>query len=295
MLLVNTFDVEPWWASSPGCIHVSEWVNMTDRSERPIYKHLDLCDEMQVKCTFFFLGWYAMKLPEIVREVVRRGHEIGCHSLTHEDMTGLTTSEFRMNTIEAKTIIEDAASSRVTAYRAPCFSFPPGRTHELLLELANLGFTIDSSITTAERIHGGGHRRDKFPGPGNLLTTMGIDIFEVPVPGVKILNREFTAFGGGYLRMIPRPMLNIMTRNEDYQVLYLHPHDYDRHLPPLPKGGIVAQMRRRLQVGDLRSKLKDLYSKSVVMTCGQLRDKYQQNGLYADLSNKKIPSIPNHP
>ncbi|MFN3557897.1 MAG: polysaccharide deacetylase family protein [Brevundimonas sp.] len=274
MQLVNSFDVEPWWTSTPACIDPSEWGTMSDRSEAPMHAYLDLCDEAGVKSTFFFIGWYAKNFPAMVREVVARGHEIGCHSLTHEDIDTLTTAEFRENTIQAKAMIEDAAGIGIDAYRAPCFSFPPARTRELLSELVDLGFGLDSSITTAGRIHGGGHAKADFPKPQNLKASLGVDIFEVPVPGVKIGNRELTVFGGGYLRMAPRPVLNMLARNEAYQVLYLHPHDFDLDLPPLPRSGPVAQMRRKLHVGDLRRKLLDLFAASDVKTCGQLRDEH---------------------
>lgn len=250
-----------------------------------MHTYLDICDEAGVKSTFFFLGWYAGRFPGMVREAVRRGHEIGCHSLNHEDVSGLTLAEFRANTILAKKMIEDAGGVAVSAYRAPCFSFPPKRTYELLQELVELGFTLDSSITTAGRIHGGGHEKSEFPAPANLLEKLGVDIFEVPVPGVKIATREVTVFGGGYLRIMPRPILNLMVRNQSYQVLYLHPHDFDRALPPLPRGSIVAQMRRRLHVGDLRRKLIELFAASEVKTCGQVRDFCGSTLPYVQLQN----------
>jgi polysaccharide deacetylase family protein (PEP-CTERM system associated) len=270
MLLVNSFDVEPWWTSTPQCVDPADWGAMPDRSAGPMSEYLDLCDQAGVKSTFFFIGWYAKTFPERVREVVARGHEIGCHSLLHEDVSTQTTREFRSITTEAKAMIEDAAGVAVEAYRAPSFSFPPARCRELLGELVEMGFRIDSSITTAGRIYGGGHAADDYPGPMHLGESMGLDIFEVPVPGVRIANRELTVFGGGYLRMTPRPLLNHLARREQYQVLYLHPHDFDSDLPSLPNSGAISRLRRKLNVGDIRLKLLDLYAMADVQTCGQL-------------------------
>jgi polysaccharide deacetylase family protein (PEP-CTERM system associated) len=270
MLLVNSFDVEPWWTSTPACVDPADWGGMPDRSAGPMAEYLDICDEAGVKSTFFFVGWYAKTFPERVREVVARGHEVGCHSLMHEDVSTQTIAEFRETTRAAKQIIEDAAGVAVEAYRAPSFSFPPARSRELLSELVDQGFRIDSSITTAGRIYGGGHAADLYPAPMHLGASLGIDIFEVPVPGVKILGRDLTVFGGGYLRLAPNAVLNHLARRETYQVLYLHPHDFDPDLPPLPNSGALSQMRRKLNVGSIRHKLMDLFANAEVATCGEL-------------------------
>jgi peptidoglycan/xylan/chitin deacetylase (PgdA/CDA1 family) len=243
---------------------------MPDRSEVPLYEYLDLCDEADVKCTFFFIGWYAKCFPKRVEEVVRRGHEVGCHSLFHEDVATMSTLQFRDSTREAKAIIEDAGGTRVFAYRAPSFSFPPARCAELLGVLSGLGFTIDSSITTAGRIYGGGFSADKFSAPANMLSTFGVDIFEIPVPGVTFAGREFSVFGGGYLRLTPNFLLDLCTRLEEFQVLYLHPHDFDLDLPNLPNGGLMSNFRRRVNVGSLRNKVQKLFAMCDVKTCGEL-------------------------
>ncbi len=44
---------------------------------------LDILDERGIKATFFFVGQYVKAHPEQVREVVRRGHNVGSHSWSH--------------------------------------------------------------------------------------------------------------------------------------------------------------------------------------------------------------------
>ena len=44
---------------------------------------LDTLDEYGIKATFFTVGSYAARYPEILRETYERGHKIGCHSYTH--------------------------------------------------------------------------------------------------------------------------------------------------------------------------------------------------------------------
>ena len=44
---------------------------------------LDLLDRHGARATFFFIGERAARFPEIVAEVLRRGHEVGHHTHTH--------------------------------------------------------------------------------------------------------------------------------------------------------------------------------------------------------------------
>ena len=44
---------------------------------------LDLLDRHQTKAVFFMIGEKVRAHPELAREVIRRGHEIGNHTLTH--------------------------------------------------------------------------------------------------------------------------------------------------------------------------------------------------------------------
>jgi len=270
MLLVNTFDVEPWWATVPPCVAADRWDGMPDRSETPLREYLDLCDTAGVRCTFFIVGWYARRFPKRVEEITRRGHEVGCHSMYHDDVAILSTKRFRETTREAKAIIEDAAGTPVLAYRAPSFSFPPQRCGALFNELSGMGFTIDSSISTAGRIYGSGHDKSRFRAPMSLKTLYGVDILEVPVPGIVMAGRELQMFGGGYLRLAPLFLLKHFAQRERYQVLYVHPHDFDPFPPPMPNRGAISNLRRRINVGDLRRKILVLLTMSEVRACGQI-------------------------
>jgi polysaccharide deacetylase family protein (PEP-CTERM system associated) len=243
---------------------------MPDRSEAPLRQYLDLCDEARVQATFFFLGWYAQRFPQLVREVVGRGHEAGCHSLFHEDAATLSTDAFAERTSRAKDLIEQASGRAVVSYRAPSFSLPINRCAELFGVLARLGFRVDSSVCTAGRLYGGGFSRDRFAGPRSLMSDFGVNLIEVPVPGVRMLGREMQIFGGGYLRLAPQPLLDRLVRREGYQVLYLHPHDFDRDLPDLPGAGRLANLRRRATFGRLDDKVRALFASSQVMSCAQL-------------------------
>ncbi len=50
---------------------------------------LDLLDEYNIKTTFFLVDIWTQKYPELVKEIVARGHEIGNHSTSHPQMSKL--------------------------------------------------------------------------------------------------------------------------------------------------------------------------------------------------------------
>ncbi|HWR96914.1 MAG TPA: polysaccharide deacetylase family protein, partial [Candidatus Methanoperedens sp.] len=60
------------------------WDSYPRRVPDSTRKVLDLLDEHDTRATFFVLGWVAERHPELVREIARRGHEIGCHGYGHE-------------------------------------------------------------------------------------------------------------------------------------------------------------------------------------------------------------------
>ncbi len=51
---------------------------------------LDLLDKYSVKATFFVSGINALRYPEIIKEIVSRGHSIGNHSFSHNPFLMLT-------------------------------------------------------------------------------------------------------------------------------------------------------------------------------------------------------------
>ncbi len=78
-----------------------------------------ICDDYGVKATFFLVGFWIEKYPEMVKEIYNNGFEIGIHSNTHPDMTKLTKSQIREElTINIK-LIEDLTGFRPKLFRPP--------------------------------------------------------------------------------------------------------------------------------------------------------------------------------
>ncbi|MBS4022407.1 MAG: polysaccharide deacetylase family protein [Dethiobacter sp.] len=54
---------------------------------------LDVLDRYQVRATFFLTGNWVRYNPDLAREILIRGHEIGQHSQNHQVLTGLKDEE----------------------------------------------------------------------------------------------------------------------------------------------------------------------------------------------------------
>lgn len=59
------------------------WLTIDDGPSADTPAILDLLDAHAAKATFFVVGSRAEKQPELIREIVRRGHTLGNHSAVH--------------------------------------------------------------------------------------------------------------------------------------------------------------------------------------------------------------------
>lgn len=80
---------------------------------------LDILDEHDVKTTFFLVGGWVKKYPEMVQEIHRRGHEIGNHSDTHPHMSQLGEDKIRKELRDMSDRVEKLIGVRPTLFRPP--------------------------------------------------------------------------------------------------------------------------------------------------------------------------------
>ena len=82
-------------------------------------KLLDILDEYDAKCTFFLVGLWVDKYPEMVQAIAERGHEIGNHSDNHPHMTQLSDAKIREELRMMSDKVEKLTSVRPTLFRPP--------------------------------------------------------------------------------------------------------------------------------------------------------------------------------
>lgn len=80
---------------------------------------LDLLDEYDAKATFFLVGIWVDKYPELVQAIHERGHEIGNHSDSHPYMTQISESKMRQELDGMSDKIETLIGERPTLFRPP--------------------------------------------------------------------------------------------------------------------------------------------------------------------------------
>lgn len=80
---------------------------------------LDILDQYQVKTTFFLVDFWVEKFPDDVKEIVARGHEVGNHSATHPDMTGLSAEQIQKELQITADRIESLTGVKPTLFRSP--------------------------------------------------------------------------------------------------------------------------------------------------------------------------------
>lgn len=80
---------------------------------------LDILDKYKVKTTFFLVGDWVQNYPESVKEIAKRGHDVGNHSDTHPYMTQLSTSDMNTQITSCNKKIKALTGSSPTLFRAP--------------------------------------------------------------------------------------------------------------------------------------------------------------------------------
>ncbi|HLJ28836.1 MAG TPA: XrtA system polysaccharide deacetylase [Candidatus Angelobacter sp.] len=242
---ILTVDLEDYFhvEAFAGTVSRSSWDQYPCRVVENCHRLLDIFDRHQVKATFFVLGWIADRFPALIREVHDRGHELACHSFWHRKVDSLTPAQFRADTREACDAIEQAASVRVSGYRAPTWSITR-RSLWALDILEEEGFEYDSSIYP---IH---HDLYGIPGANRYayahVCENGESLLEFPPATARIAGMNFPAAGGGYLRIFPSAYTSWVFKQFESAgrslVLYLHPWEIDPEQPRI-RGPLKSRFR----------------------------------------------------
>lgn len=256
-------DVEDWFhiLDCEGAPDTQSWEGLEDRVAHGTTRVLDLLDKHGHKATFFVLGWVASRHPELIADIVGRGHEIGSHGHTHQLVNSLDRDAFLRDLDRSLDAISKAAGRDVKAFRAPGFSIGPSENWALS-GLASRGITVDSSLFLSRRAHGG-YPLERVR-PFVIEFPDGKSLLEVPVVPFSAGGAALPYSGGGYLRLLPTPVLDAFFARADAAaepaIAYLHPRELD---PLQPRMDLPAWRAFKYYVG-LRSvdrKLEALFSR----------------------------------
>ncbi len=80
---------------------------------------LDVLRKHQVSATFFLLGERAQRWPELVREIIAEGHQIGNHSWSHVDFWKCSKTRLLVELCRCQQVLENIAVEPVVWMRPP--------------------------------------------------------------------------------------------------------------------------------------------------------------------------------
>lgn len=84
---------------------------------------LELLKKYDAKATFFLVGFWVDKYPDMVKAIHEQGIEIGTHSNTHPDFVNLSQEQMKLELTTSIEKIENITGSKVELFRAPYGSY----------------------------------------------------------------------------------------------------------------------------------------------------------------------------
>lgn len=281
-----SFDIEDWFhiVEVKAVEDPAHWPRLSAESslvERYTDHILSLCDQARVRATFFVLGWIADKHPALVQRIHDAGHELASHSFWHRKVYELSPEVFAQDIKESLAAIRagaagsrtDPASISIRGFRAPSFSITPGSewAFDVLLDQ---GLTYDASLFPGARGHGGyacpqGAHRVTAPS-GRTMPELPMSLAPV---GFGPLRKRMCYSGGGYLRLLPLPLIEQGIAHERAHnrptVVYLHPRDF---APDCPKVSMPPHRYFKCYVGTRSAtpKLRALLARHRWDTCASV-------------------------
>jgi polysaccharide deacetylase family protein (PEP-CTERM system associated) len=264
-----TVDFEDWYQGIE--LPRAEWERLEQRIEVGTLRLLDLLDEAQTRATFFLLGSAAERAPDLVREIARRGHEIGSHGYGHEFVYDLDPEGFRADLDRCLEVLAGIVSTPVRGYRAPYFSITK-RNPWAFDVLQEAGFEWDSSVFPVVNYRYG------IPEAPRFAYQLPSGLWELPPTTWRLAGRNLPVAGGAYFRLYPYTLTRFGLRRAHAEgqpaVFYLHPWELDPEHPRLPLPRRVA-LTHYHNLGATARRLRNLLADFTFAPAGEV---LQQRG-----------------
>lgn len=262
MSIINamTVDVEDYFQVSAfeKTIDRNQWENIPCRVDRNMDRILNLFAEKEIKATFFTLGWVAERYPDLVRRIVKEGHELASHGYSHTRVTQQSPQEFRADIQKAKKLLEDISGVAVKGYRAPSYSIGADNLWALD-DLHEAGYRYSSSIYPVKHDLYGMPEASRF-----AFRPRGEQgILEIPITTIRFGNKNLPCGGGGFFRLYPYAVSRWALRkvnNAEQQsgMFYFHPWEIDPDQPRQQGINFKTRFRHYLNLGRMENRLQAL-------------------------------------
>ncbi|WP_300463393.1 XrtA system polysaccharide deacetylase [Desulfobacula sp.] len=272
--ILLTFDIEDWFQveNFKDYIEFLTWNSFELRVEKNTIKILDLLDSFpfKPKATFFVLGWIAQKLPDLVREIYKRGHEVASHGSDHHLCQDLSNQDLTNDLKRSKEILEQTIDNKIFGFRAPSFAI----NDTVLHSIHQAGYAYDSSYNSFS-----GHGRYgiidlSLAEKKEAVYKISDNFCELPVSNLNLKHKVFPLGGGGYFRLFPFPFFKLgmkfVLKKDNAFVFYAHPWEFDPAQPRVDEASRGFKFRHYINLHKTESKLKSLieyFSDHNFMTC----------------------------
>ena len=262
MVKINamTVDVEDYFQVSAFEPYIAkeQWDALPHRVERNTHKILDLFKERNIKATFFTLGWVAERYPELIKRIVKDGHELACHGYEHIRVTEQTPEQFRNDVSRSKKILEELSGKEVTGYRAASYSIGANNlwAHNILQEE---GFKYSSSIYPVKHDLYGMPDEPRF-----IFEPIENHNFkEIPITTIRFGNKNLPCGGGGFFRFYPYALSKwafnrVNNQENESAIFYFHPWEIDPEQPRQYGLSLKTQTRHYLNLNRMQNRIKRL-------------------------------------
>lgn len=211
---------------------------------------LDFFDEAGVRATLFVIAedLAEPRKRELIRDAVRRGHDIASHSLTHRDLTTLGRAEKWREIFESRERLAQSLGVEVAGFRAPGFAMD----RESLQMIAEAGYQYDSSLFPTAEVANRVGLTAVSVSPERPLPDQ--PLVELPMPAYRPLPFPFhpcysLVLGAWYFRL----GLRLFRRTQAPLVLLFHLTDF---ADPLPKALLPHRRARVYTLSHLGSEAK---------------------------------------
>lgn len=229
-----TIDVEDWYQTLDFHFDRDTWDRYEDRIEYSLPKLTEVLARNHVKCTFFVLASLAQKHKELIRSLVRDGHEIASHGTFHQLVYEQNPASFREDLRISRNILEEITGQKIELFRASSWSISTPTLWALEI-LEEEGFRCDSSVQPFHTFLSGMKNAPVSP-YHPVVNGRKLRLLEFPPTVYKLGGIVIPFAGGFYLRAFPQPVVkNLFSRvnRKRSGLLYIHPWEVDAEQPRL--------------------------------------------------------------
>ncbi len=255
-----TVGVEDYYqvGSFEGLIARENWYRFETRIARNTEKALELFDDFGIRATFFVLGCVAEAMPEIVREIARRGHEVASGGYWHRTIRQMTPEEFRDDLKRSREALERATGTRILGHRVPHFLGPQDLW--ALDIVAEEGYAYDSSVRPLFRRFA----KEPWRHTVHRLSAGGRDLWEIPPSALQLCGLALPLAGGNCYRQLPHTLIKpLVQRWQDRHgapfVMYCHVWELDPEQPRLNTGSLLTRVRHYRNLDKMEWVLEDYF------------------------------------